>query len=101
MKVIYIVLNVSLQERFADHINELRFHSFQIFENVLSDNAKSDPRMNTSVWPGQSTAFMIQSDDDNKTEMLIEEIKKHNANRYNDDELIMAYVWKTEFCITE
>jgi hypothetical protein len=101
MKIIYLIFNVSLQELFTDRISKMKFHSFQIIENVLSENTFSDPRMNTSVWPGQSTVFVIQSNDDNKTELLIEEIKKHNSVRLNDDELIMAYVWKTEMSITE
>lgn len=96
MKIIYIILNVSISDYFLEKLTETGLTDFQIIEKVSSRSSCGNPRMNTSVWPGYSSVFIIQSDDDRKIREIFDFINTHNNNRVNDDELIQAYIWGSD-----
>jgi len=96
MKIIYIILNVSFSEYFLEKLTETGLKDVQIIEKVSSLSSRGNPRMNTSVWPGYSSAFIIQSDDEEKIRAILDFIRTHNNNRLNDDELINAFIWGSD-----
>ncbi len=96
MKIIYIILNVSNLETIISHLNRIGFTDYQFVEKIASVSSKGNPRLNTSVWPGYSSGIIIQTEDEEKTEILINTLRQHNANRFNDDEIIKAFVWQAE-----
>ncbi len=101
MQIIYILVNVSILESFMETIKSCGLNDFQIIEKMLSVSSYGNPRMNTSVWPGFSSGILIQTDEDDKISVLLNEIRHYNQNRLNDDEIIKAFVWKTDQFITE
>jgi len=101
MKIIYLVINVSILEIVLDKIKAMEITDYQIIEQVLSHESLVNPRMNTSVWPGYSSAIIIQSDQDEKIQSLFAEIKNFNSESVNDEERIRAFSWNTEMYIID
>lgn len=100
MKIVYVVLNISDLDKFIETIHALGFREYQIIEQLLSCGALGNPRMNTSVWPGYSAGIIIETQDEEKLAQLLKHIKQHNENRMHDEEIIRAFVWNAEHCIT-
>lgn len=101
MKIIYIVVNVSNLEILISKIKTIGFTDYQIIEKISSVSSKGNPRLNTSVWPGFSSGVLVQTNDHVKTETLLDVIRQHNAERFNDEEIIKAYVWNVELAVVE
>lgn len=101
MQIIYIIINVSILEHLIEMIKDCGLKDFQIIEQMPSVSKDGIPRMNTAVWPGFSSGIIIQTDDPEKISSLMNDIRKHNQNRYNDDETIRAFVWKADDFIIE
>ncbi len=101
MKIIYCIVNVTHLESFSETIRTSGITDFQIIEQLYTEFSKGDPRMNTHVWPGFSSAIIAQTEDKDKIQLILDEAKTHNKNRNNDDEIIRVYVWKTEDYITD
>jgi len=101
MKIIYIVLNVSDLNSFAEKIRKCKLIDYQIIEQMLTNSLLGNPRTNTAVWPGYSSGIIIQSDEEMKIQLLFDEIREHNKNRINDEEIIRAFVLNTEAFIIE
>lgn len=101
MKIIYVVVNVSNLETMVSKINMIGLTDYQIMEQISSVSSKGNPRLNTSVWPGFSSGVFIQTEDQHKAEVLLDIIRQHNAERFNDEEIIKAYVWNVEMAVSE
>jgi hypothetical protein len=95
MKTIYIVCNVSAQDIIKNIIDKKDIKSYQIFEQVLSINPIAQPRLNTAIWPGYSSAFMIQTESNNQYVELVDDLKTYNDNCFNKAERITVSVWDT------
>jgi hypothetical protein len=101
MKIMYLIVNVSILEIVLEKIRATGMTDYQVIEQILSNESTANPRMNTPVWPGYSSAVFIQSTEDEKIRLLFDEIKKYNSECFNEEERIRAFLWETTMYIID
>lgn len=101
MKIIYLIVNVSILEIVLEIIKTTGMTDYQVIEQILSNDTSANPRMNTPVWPGYSSAVFIQCTEDNKISLLFDEVKKYNSECPNEEERIRAFLWETTMYIID
>jgi hypothetical protein len=101
MKIMYLIVNVSILEIVLEKIRATGMTDYQVIEQILSNESTANPRMNTPVWPGYSSAVFIQSTEDEKIRLLFDEIKKYNSECFNEEERIRAFLWETTMFIID
>jgi len=95
MKLIYATMNISRLDPFREFLDENKFKSYQIIEQVSGRQFTGSPRMNTSVWPGHNSVVCIQCEKD-RMEVLLLEIQLMNSAIINESERIMAVAFPCE-----
>ncbi|HXL00438.1 MAG: PG0541 family transporter-associated protein [Dysgonamonadaceae bacterium] len=101
MKLIYCTCNVSMLETLVEVIEEEKISEYQIVEQVLAKSRRSEPRLNTAVWPGYNSAVFMQVNDEEKVINFVNRIKEVNGSIFNPAELITVCVWKLDDYIFE
>ena len=101
MKLIYCTCNVSMLETLVEVIEEEKISEYQIIEQVLAKSRRSEPRLNTPVWPGYNSAAFMQVNDEEKVTHLVNHIKAINSSAFNPAELITLCIWKLDDYIFE
>lgn len=96
MKMIYITCNVSVREPLLKMLEENSVKDYQVIEQLTSKNIKGDPRFNTAVWPGYSSAVLMQFSNDKRAQQIITKLKEFNQNTFSDNELITVCSWSLD-----
>lgn len=97
MKIIYSCINVSFLNDYLETLQTKGFKEYQVFEQVLTMTMKSNPRMNTSVWPGYSSVVIIQCFQDNMLKSFFNLVESWNNEKTMESEKINFFVFETSY----
>jgi len=93
MKMILFVYNAPLEKEIMTGLSAADIHYYTKWEKVLGTGKSSDPRLDTTVWPGYNSALLIYCEDQcmSKIKDTIKELKKKLPKGS-----VSAYVWPLE-----
>ncbi|HEC68253.1 MAG TPA: transcriptional regulator [Candidatus Desulfofervidus auxilii] len=77
MKAILIFYHVEYDEDLMAILEKTGIKCYSKLERVLGKGKHSEPRLDTSVWPGFNSALIIATEEEEKREKFLEELKKY------------------------
>ena len=80
MKAILIFYHVEYHEDLMAILEKTSIKAYSRLERVLGNGRTSNPRLDTSVWPGFNSALMIGIEEQEKREKFLRELKKYSDN---------------------
>ncbi len=83
MHLYWVFYDVAYDEDVMEVVEEAGVSGFSKWDRVLGKGARSDPRMDTAVWPGFNCALMVVADEREGERFLkaLRELKKRLDGR--------------------
>lgn len=75
MKMLFITYDAELDEDVMEMLESLGVNGFTKWDRVLGKGKNSEPKLDTSVWPGYNCALAVVVGDDDEAR-IIEELRK-------------------------
>lgn len=70
MKQVEIIFNSAIEMELQACLNQKGITTFTKFEHVFGVGTHSEPHMGSHVWPGENSALVIVSEDENIPKIL-------------------------------
>lgn len=75
MKLLFITYDADLDDDVMEMLDSLGVNGFTKWDKVLGKGKNSEPKLDTSVWPGFNCAVAVVISDDDQ-ERILEELRK-------------------------
>lgn len=75
MKLLFITYDADLDDDVMEMLDSLGVNGFTKWDRVLGKGKNSEPKLDTSVWPGFNCAVAVVISDDDQ-ERILEELRK-------------------------
>lgn len=75
MKLLFITYDADLDDDVMEMLDSLGVNGFTKWDKVLGKGKNSEPKLDTSVWPGFNCAVAVVISD-NDQERILEELRK-------------------------
>ena len=63
MKLVLLVFNAAIEDQVLARLTELGGQSFTVVPKVFGKGTRSEPRMDTHVWPGYHRLYLLALDE--------------------------------------
>jgi len=90
MKLLILACDISMTDRVTDILLKENIGSWQVIEDIKGKLPGMLPHMDTPVWPGHNTLFLIQSTE-KETDRIFAACRSLNAESINNDEKIHGW----------
>jgi hypothetical protein len=101
MKMIYLTCNITALEDAYKILKENNIKDYQVFTKTLSSSEKTEPRMDTSVWPGHNVSILASILGEEIPDSIREDLKSYNTSCLQATEKIFAVCWNVELLTDE
>ena len=89
-EMVFVVFNASIEEEVLEALREAGVDCFTKIPGVHGAGSCSEPRLDSHVWPGTNTAYLIAVEPD-KRERVLEAVRK--VKEVHRDEGVSAFVF--------
>lgn len=93
MKLVLLVFNAAIEDQILARLEEVGVQSYTLVPKVLGKGSRSEPRMDTHIWPGYHRLCLIALSEDEwtQTRPVLESLSRDQA-----DEGFRAFVLPLE-----
>jgi len=90
MKLLFLVYDVDFEEEVQETLKEADLKEYTLWERVLGKGKRSDPRLDTSAWPGFNRLIMIALPEERWEEV------KGKISKLTQRPGIRGFIWDCE-----